>query len=49
MKSGKYNGQTKAEFEKNYKRVKDIFEWSGMFQNGTNHIFVKFARLKNIA
>jgi len=29
MKSGKYNGQTKAEFEKNYKRVKDIFEKSG--------------------
>lgn len=28
MKSGKYNGQTKAEFEKNYKRVKDIFEKS---------------------
>ncbi len=29
MKNGKYNGQTKAEFEKNYKRVKDIFEKSG--------------------
>jgi hypothetical protein len=28
MKSGKYNGQTKSEFEKNYKRVKDIFEKS---------------------
>lgn len=28
MKSGKYNGQTKVEFEKNYKRVKDIFEKS---------------------
>jgi hypothetical protein len=28
MKSGKYNGQTKAEFEKNYRRVKDIFEKS---------------------
>jgi hypothetical protein len=29
MKNGKYNGQTKADFEKNYKRVKDIFEKSG--------------------
>ena len=26
---GKWNGQTKAEFEKNYKRVKDIVEKSG--------------------
>lgn len=28
MKKGKYNGQTKSEFEKNYKRVKDIVEKS---------------------
>ena len=26
--SGKWNGQTKAEFEKNYKRVKDIVDKS---------------------
>lgn len=29
MKKGKYNGQIKSEFEKNYKRVKDIVEKSG--------------------
>lgn len=28
LKEGKYNGQTKAEFEKNYKRVKDIVDKS---------------------
>jgi len=28
LKEGKYNGQTKAEFAKNYKRVKDIFDKS---------------------
>lgn len=27
--NGKYNGQTKSEFDKNYKRVKDIVEKSG--------------------
>ena len=27
--AGKWNGQTKSEFEKNYKRVKDIVEKSG--------------------
>ncbi len=27
--SGKYNGQTKAEFDKNYKRINDIFTKSG--------------------
>jgi len=26
LKEGKYNGQTKAEFDKNYKRVKDIVD-----------------------
>jgi hypothetical protein len=29
LKEGKYNGQTKSEFDKNYKRVKDIFDKSG--------------------
>jgi len=29
LKEGKYNGQTKSEFQKNYKRVKDIFDKSG--------------------
>ena len=29
LKEGKYNGQTKAEFEKNYKRIKDIVDKSG--------------------
>ncbi len=28
MRTGKYNGQTKSEFEKNYKRVKDIVDKS---------------------
>ena len=28
LKEGKYNGQTKSEFEKNYKRVKDIVDKS---------------------
>jgi hypothetical protein len=28
LKEGKYNGQTKSEFEKNYKRVKDIIDKS---------------------
>ena len=28
LKEGKYNGQTKAEFDKNYKRVKDIVDKS---------------------
>ena len=28
LKEGKYNGQTKSEFAKNYKRVKDIFDKS---------------------
>jgi hypothetical protein len=26
LKEGKYNGQTKSEFDKNYKRVKDIVD-----------------------
>ena len=29
LKEGKYNGQTKSEFEKNYKRVDDIVSKSG--------------------
>lgn len=29
LKEGKYNGQTKAEFEKNYKRIDDIVTKSG--------------------
>lgn len=29
LKEGKYNGQTKSEFEKNYKRVEDIVTKSG--------------------
>ena len=28
MRKGKWNGQSKSEFEKNFKRVKDIFEKS---------------------
>ena len=29
MKNGKWNGQSKSEFAKNYKRVKDIIDKSG--------------------